>query len=120
MNYDWLDAYCLKHKGSRMDYKTEWAATRYLIGDKMFALRGTDNQNRQLITLKLDPENGDRLRREYKDIIPGYYMNKLHWNSIFLNGNVPDDLLKKMLDESYKLIFQALPKKLQKEISEAN
>jgi len=50
------------------------------------------------------------------DIIPGYYMNKTHWHSVFLEGDVPDDLLKTMLDMSYDLVFKALTQKQQKSI----
>ncbi len=61
---------------------------------------------------------GGALRKQYKDIIPGYYANKLHWNSIAAAGEVPDDLMKDMLDESYHLIFGSLSKKKQAEILE--
>ena len=68
------------------------------------------------ITLKLDPIEGDFLRSQYDDIIPGYYMNKMHWNSVKAGGNVPDDLLKDMLDKSYDLVLHSFSKKKQSEI----
>jgi predicted DNA-binding protein (MmcQ/YjbR family) len=71
------------------------------------------------ITLKLEPLEGDFLRQQYDDIIPGYYMNKVHWNSVKADGEVPDDLLKDMLDKSYKLVLGGFSKKKQKEILEA-
>ena len=52
------------------------------------------------ITCKLDPAEGEFLRRQYEDIIPGYYMNKVHWNSVKAEGNVPDALLREMLKNS--------------------
>lgn len=70
------------------------------------------------ITLKLDPAEGDFLRQQYADIIPGYYMNKVHWNSIKAEGNVPDELLKEMLEKSYRLVLGGFSKKRQKELLE--
>lgn len=54
----------------------------------------------------------------YEDIIPGYYMNKIHWNSIKPDGAVPDELLKDLLDKSYQLVLSGFSKKKQKEILE--
>ena len=52
MKYEWLDEYCLSKDGALRDYKTEWEATRYLIGDKMFAMQGEDKNKKEIITLK--------------------------------------------------------------------
>ena len=49
--------------------------------------------------------------QQYEDIIPGYYMNKTHWNSIKSDGEVPDDLLKDLLDKSYQLVLLGFSKK---------
>ncbi|PKK96194.1 MAG: DNA-binding protein, partial [Tenericutes bacterium HGW-Tenericutes-3] len=49
-------------------------------------------------------------------IKPGYYLNKMHWNSINLNGNIPDGLIKELIDQSYALIFGSFSKKIQQEI----
>lgn len=117
MKYPWLDAYCLAKKGAVKEFKAEWDATRYMVGGKMFALQGNDNTKRPVITLKLPPDDGDFLRRQYEDIFPGYYMNKVHWNSVYLDGSVPDDVLRGMVDQSYKILLESLPKKVQKEIA---
>lgn len=117
MKYDWIDGYLLEKKGVTKDFKEEWRWTRYLLGDKMFvAVCEDDTGKESLITLKLDTFEGDFLRQQYEDIIPGYYMNKEHWNSIKTEGSVPDELLKDMLDKSYQLIYEKLPKKKQKEL----
>jgi len=92
MKYEWLNDYCLSHKGAEKDFKIEWDAVRYLIGGKMFALQGGDKQNKPIITLKCPLPVGYTLRREYPDIVPGYYMNKEHWNSVYLEGDVPDEV----------------------------
>lgn len=75
-----------------------------------------DNDEPYYITLKLEPAEGDFWRQQYEDIIPGYYMNKMHWNSIKPDGEVPDDLLKDLLDKSYQLVLGGFSKKKQREI----
>ena len=116
MNYVWLDEYCLSKIGAEKDFKVEWDATRYLIFDKMFAMQGGDKYKKSIITLKCEPSFGQFLREEYPHIVAGYYMNKEHWNSIYLDGDVPDDILKQMIDMSYELVFKSLSKKVQKQI----
>jgi len=117
MNYPWLDEYCMAKQGATKDYKEEWQATRYMLYGKMFALQGNDNTDRPVVTLKLIPAEGTMLRNQHKDIIAGYYMIKEHWNSVYLDGSVPDDFLRDMIDKSYAILFSSLPKKAQKEIA---
>lgn len=118
--YSWVETYCLSKPGVKKDFKEEWNAYRYLIDDKMFLMHGGDKEEREIFTVKLQPEFGDMLRREHKgEIVPGYYMNKTHWNSVYTeNETVTDALLKEMLDMSYDLILKSLSKKRQKEILE--
>lgn len=119
MNYPWLDEYCLSKPGAEKDYKPEWEATRYMLAGKMFVLWGGDKSGKEIVTLKCEPPIGHLLRTEHPDIIPGYYMNKEHWNSVYLEGKVPDDVLRQMVDMSYELILASLSKKLQKQILES-
>jgi predicted DNA-binding protein (MmcQ/YjbR family) len=116
MKYEWLDEYCLSKQGVDKDFKIEWNAIRYLIGGKIFAMQGGDKDKKAIITLKCEPPFGQFLREQYQHIVAGYYMNKEHWNSVYLDGNVPDDILKQMIDMSYDLVLNSLSKKMQKEI----
>lgn len=116
MKYSWIDKYCLSKQGVTKDFKMEWEATRFLIQTKMFVMIGYNKEKKEIISLKLNPEYGLLLRSEYQDIKPGYYLNKDHWNSINMNGNVPDDLLKELIDQSYQLVFNSFSKKQQEEI----
>lgn len=119
MRYDWLDEYLLSKKGTVKDFKEEWGWERYMIEDKIYCAVCYDDDGKDVyVTLKLDPADGDFLRQQYDDIIPGYYMNKVHWNSVKTDGQVPDDLLKDLLDRSYALILNGFSKKKQKEILE--
>ena len=119
MKYPWINDYLLQKPGvTRNDENWNWQ--RYMLGDKMFAAvcLGKDNQP-YCITMKLDPLEGEALRSKYPDIYPGHYMNKLHWNSVKPDGQVPEELLRHMLDESYRLILKSLSKKKQAELTGA-
>lgn len=119
MRYTWIDNFLLDKAGVEKDLQEDWNWIRYKIGGKMFAaVCLDDNDQPYYITLKLEPSDGDFLRQQYEDIIPGYYMNKIHWNSINPDGQVPDDLVKDLLDKSYQLVFGGFSKKKQKEILE--
>ena len=98
MRYTWLDEYLMAKPAVTKDFKKEWNWIRYFIGGKMFAavLLNTDGKP-YYINLKLKPVEGDLLRQQYEDIVPGYYSNKQHWNSIKPDGAVPDDLLKEII-----------------------
>ncbi|KAI4451726.1 hypothetical protein C823_006286 [Eubacterium plexicaudatum ASF492] len=115
MRYPWIDEYLLGKAGVTKDLKQEWNWIRYQIDGKMFAAVCLNDSNEPYyITLKLEPAEGDFLRSQYPDIIPGYYMNKEHWNSINPDGAVPDDLLKDLLDKSYRLVLSGFSRKKQK------
>ena len=118
MKYGRLEAYLLSFPGAVKEYHADFGVDRFLVGGKMFAMWGEDKNGRPIITLKLEPACGADLRSRYQDdIVPGYYMNKLHWNSLHLKGKVADDMVRFMADESYRIIFSSLPKKRQAEIS---
>ena len=119
MKYPWIDAYLMERRGVTKDLQPEWNWIRYQIGGKMFAAICLDDEDQPYyITLKLEPLEGEFWRKQYDDIIPGYYMNKTHWNSVKANGEVPDDLLMDLLDKAYKIVLGSLSKKKQKEIIE--
>lgn len=117
MNYPWTDEYLLKKAAVHKDFKEEWGWYRYQIGGKMFAAVCLDEAGKTYyITMKLAPANGDFYRRQYPDVLPGYYMNKVHWNSVKADGQVPDAVLRDMLDEAYDLVLHSFSKKKQAEL----
>lgn len=117
MKYPWIDEYLLAKRAVTKDLQPEWNWIRYHIGGKMFAAVLLDDQNRPVyINLKLEPAEGEVLRGQYADVIPGYYSNKQHWNSVKADGEVPDDLLRTLLDRSYHLVLSAFSKQKQREI----
>ncbi|MCI8922221.1 MAG: MmcQ/YjbR family DNA-binding protein [Acutalibacter sp.] len=82
----------------------------------MYAFAVDETGQDALLTLKLEPQEGCFFREQYEDIIPGYYMNKDHWNSIRLEGSVPEELVRELAEKSYRLVLHGLSKKKQKEI----
>ncbi|MFA7537264.1 MAG: MmcQ/YjbR family DNA-binding protein [Desulfuromonadales bacterium] len=79
------------------------------VGGKMFALVATDELPLRL-NLKCDPLKAEILRECFPAVLPGYHMNKRHWNTIVLDGSIPDADLRAMIDESYALVVQGLPR----------
>lgn len=126
--YDWLDDFLLSRVGAVKDFKAEWGWMRYQVGGKMFAaicspspeeLHGAYSGH-TIINLKCDPLMADLLKAQYEEIRPGFYMDKRHWIAVYLDGNVPDDLLRMLCAESHRLVFEKLTKKLQRELAETN
>ena len=82
----------------------------YKVGGKMFAILGLKNDVGQL-NLKCDPGRAVDLRLEHEQILPGYHMNKKHWNTLVLDGSLSTALVRELIDHSYTLVVAGLPKK---------
>ncbi len=80
----------------------------YKVAGKMFALTSPDGFPAR-VNLKCDPDRAVILREEYESIIPGYHMNKRHWNTLILDGSIPSKLVRELIDHSYELIVASLP-----------
>ena len=96
-------------RGATAEYPFGPGALVYKVGGKMFATPTTEKPWR--ITLKCDPEFVRLLRERYTAVNPGYYMNKQHWNTIDVAGDVPDAELRDLIAQSYELVAAALTKK---------
>ena len=117
MGYDWIDDFLLRKRSVTKDFQPVWNWVRYHIGGKMFAALCLDNNHQPYyINLKVDPAEGEVLRDQYEDIIPGYYSDKRNWISVKPDGAVPDELLKDLLDKAYCLMLRGFSKKKQREI----
>ena len=81
----------------------------FYVGSKLFAL--TDLQTPSSVNLKCDPEQAIELRERYLGIVPGYHMNKKHWNTVAFNADVSDKLILELLHNSYQLVWNKLPRK---------
>ena len=88
----------------------------FKIADKVFALIGVDAVPARL-TLKCDPDRALDLRELHDAIQPGYHMNKRHWNTITLDGSLPGDELRELIEHSYDLVLASLPRALRDSVS---
>ncbi|PYK06447.1 MAG: MmcQ-like protein [Verrucomicrobia bacterium] len=81
----------------------------FKVGGKMFALAALDEVP-TTVNLKCDPDLALDLRDRYEQVTPGYHMNKKHWNTVEIETGIPDAELRKMIDHSYDLVANSLPK----------
>lgn len=116
MNIEELQQYCLIKSHVTEEFPFGDQTLVYKVAGKIFALSGLDNADFQ-VNLKCDPEYAVELREQYPDaVIPGYHMNKKHWNTIFFESGLSDNLLKSLVDHSYELVVQSFPKYKRDEI----
>ncbi len=115
MNIEALRTYCLAKKGVEETFPFGEDTLVFKVGGKMFLLTSLSQTPLQF-NAKCDPDRAVELREEYEAIIPGYHMNKQHWNTVIIDGTIPARLLNRMIDESYDLIVQSLPKKIREEL----
>lgn len=113
MDSHWTDDAIRAMSGTEVEYKNGWNSIVFKLGGKMFGMRGSYKDGRPILTIKLPPEQGEMLREQFEHIIPGYYSNKLHWNSIFLDVDYSQDFIAELLEDSYDCVFGSLPKKTQ-------
>ncbi len=110
MNIEQLRDYCLCLPGVSEHFPFDETTLVFKVNGKMFAL--TDLEGPLSVNLKCDPETAMELRERYPAVLPGYHMNKLHWNTILIDGTISDKLITEWIDHSYQLISN--PKKKNK------
>jgi len=114
MNIEEFRQYCLSKKGVTEDLPFGPDTLVFKVMGKMFALSGLERIPAQ-VNLKCDPERGIALREEYDgNIIPGYHMSKVHWNTLMLES-LPPKLILELTDHSYDLVVSKFTKKLRAE-----
>lgn len=107
-----IRAYCASKPGAEETFPFDATTLVVKVMGKMFALMPTDTpeDQHQTINLKCEPALAEILRTTYEAVKPGYHMNKRHWNTVTLDGSVPDDELFEMVDNSYALVVKGLTK----------
>ena len=118
MNIQQYFEFCLSKNGVTEHFPFDQDILVFKVGGKMFALSSLKQweMGEPSVNLKYEPERAEELRAQFDAIQPGYHMSKVHWNTVNLNRDVPDTLLKELIDHSYELIFKSLSKKIQSEI----
>ena len=109
MDFEILRKYLLAKAGAVEDFPFDKTTLVIKVAGKMFALLGLNDEPLR-INLKCDPLQAEILRDRYPAVIPGYHMNKRHWNTVVLDGSVPEAELWAMIDASYALVVKGLPK----------
>jgi len=109
MNIETFREYCLSKPAATEDAPFGPDNIVFKVGGKMFALAALDEVP-PAVNLKCDPDLGLELRDRYEQVRPGYHMNKKHWNTVELDGVIPEKEIRKMVDHSYDLVVRSLPK----------
>lgn len=112
MNIEDYRNYCLSKKMVTEEFPFDQNTLVYKVCGKIFTI--TDLELFASINLKCDPELAMDLREQFDAVLPGYHMNKKHWNTIMMDNSISDKLIYQWIDHSYDLIVKSLPKKDQK------
>jgi predicted DNA-binding protein (MmcQ/YjbR family) len=103
MDHKTVEDYILSMPNSRLDYPFGEGVAVYKVGDKMFALI-SEGKTPVNVSLKCDPLLAQTLREKYESVMPGYHLNKKHWNTIVLSGQLPWEEVQGLIRHSYDLV----------------
>ena len=109
MNIEQIREYCLRKKGVTEEFPFDEETLVFKVLGKIFILASLDSIPLQ-INLKCDPGKVVELREEYEAVQPGYHMNKKHWNTIIIDGSIPNKKIFEWIDNSYNLVAKGLRK----------
>ncbi|MGW0559722.1 MmcQ/YjbR family DNA-binding protein [Streptomyces sp. NPDC003016] len=104
-----LRAFCLDFAGAAEEFPFGPETSVFKVLGKLFALSALDAEP-LTVNLKCDPEIALRLRAEHEEIVPGWHMNKRHWNTVTVDGQLPDRMVRELIEDSYDLVVAGLPK----------
>jgi predicted DNA-binding protein (MmcQ/YjbR family) len=110
-----LRGWCLAQTGAVEDFPFGPEHSVFKVGGKMFALSALDRTPLE-VSVKCEPELALQLRGTYPAIRAGYHLNKRHWNTVRLDGSLPDTLIRDLVEDSYDLVVSALPKRTREQV----
>lgn len=116
MNIETIREYCLSKPAVEETLPFGPDTLVYKVAGKVFLLMGLDDTELSF-NVKCEPEKALELREQYASVLPGYHMNKKHWNTIMVDGSVSLKQLKEWIDHSYDLVVGSLPKKTRASLS---
>ncbi len=115
MTLEEFHAFCMHLPGAEEDFPFDQKTMVFKVGGKMFAL--VNIEEFRFVNLKVDPEESLKLQEKYAGTItPGYHMNKKHWISVQMDDSLPDQLIEKLVENSYNIVFDSLPAKTKQAI----
>ncbi len=103
-----LRRHCLSFPGSVETFPFGPDTSVFKVAEKMFALSALARRPLQ-VGLKCDPLLAEQLRDAHPAVLPGYHLNKRHWNSVIIDGSLPDQMIEDMIEDSYDLVVSKLP-----------
>ena len=115
MNIEYVRSFCLAKPGVEETFPFDEVTLVFKVLSKAFLLTGLDQEDFR-INLKCDPERAIELREEYEDIIPGWHMNKKHWNTVYCERSLDDQLILDLIDHSYDLVVSNLSRKVREQL----
>jgi len=108
MNIEEFREFCLSKNDVTECFPFDEETLVFKVKGKMFALTNTEGEF--TISLKCDPEKAIDLREHYSCVLPGYHMDKKHWNTVVIDGSVADDILHEWISDSYNLVLKKIKK----------
>jgi predicted DNA-binding protein (MmcQ/YjbR family) len=106
MDHKTVEDYILSLPNTKLDYPFGKEVAVYKTGDKMFALIA-EGSNPVRLSLKCDPTLAILLREKYETVLPGYHLNKKHWNTYLLTGQLPWEEIQGFIRHSYELVIKS-------------
>lgn len=123
MDHQQVHDYLLAKPCTRVSQPFGEGVDVYKVKDRMFATlalgkmgKEDDEHRHWRVNLKCDPDEAQALRDIFSAVLPGYHMNKKFWNTVVLDGSIPTGELERMMDNSFRLVVEKMPKKQQKDI----
>ena len=110
-----LRTLCLGFPGAVEELPFGPETTVFKVAGKIFALTALDAEPLR-VSLKCEPELAEQLRGSYPAVVPGYHLNKRHWNTVTLDGSLADPLVRDLVEDSYDLVVSALPQRVRSEL----
>jgi predicted DNA-binding protein (MmcQ/YjbR family) len=110
-----LRQWCLAQTGAVEDFPFGPEHSVFKVGGKVFAISALHRTPLE-VSVKCEPELAVELRGTYAAIRPGYHLNKRHWNTVTLDGSLPDRLVRDLVEDSYDLVVSALPRRMRDEL----
>jgi predicted DNA-binding protein (MmcQ/YjbR family) len=115
MDADALRGLCLGFAGAVEELPFGPETNVFKVGGKIFAIAPLESRPLR-VSLKCEPELAPDLRAAHAAITPGYHLNKRHWNTVALDGSLPDAFVRDLVEDSYDLVVSSLPKRVQREL----
>jgi predicted DNA-binding protein (MmcQ/YjbR family) len=100
---------CLSFTGAQQTFPFGPETSVFKVAGKMFALSQLDAESLR-VSLKCEPELAQGLRAAHAAVLPGYHLNKRHWNTVIIDGSLPDNAIRDMIEDSYDLVVSKLPR----------